>query len=1005
MRLHEYIEENTKEILDRVTSTTPVLLPENEIPPHFPALRTPYLGQARVIEAARRTLTRQPAVFVVGEMGTGKTLIGSLIPRNGTKTIIMCPSHLTQKWVREIVETRPNAKAVIIRNLRDAQRAISEKPAPGHTLFYAISKEAAKLSYYWKPAYNSKRIKSIIFNQETKESEVGHLELAKCPACGAPAITKDAKGNEFYIAPERLERVKIKCSKCKSPLWSADNGRDKLGNITRPVPRKISLAEYLKHYARRHFDYLIIDEAHELKAADSAQGNALGALAAISTKKILLTGTLIGGYATHLYYLLWRVLPHQMRAYGFEYYRPQPFISQYGVREQIIRSYESDGISNRGSRGSSNRTPWTERPGISPRLFPDFLLGNAIFLQLDDLSAELPLLTETPIEISMSGTQQKLYDHLESELRRILAPQLAQGNKALLSKMLINLLAWPDKPFGNSAIELGKAGFLQTPNMPESRNPLPKEQRLIEITQEAKNRGSKTLVYVQFTSSRDIQPRLAQQLEEAGLKTAILRSKIKPEKREQWIKDNAAETDVLICNPEIVKTGLDLYDYTTIVFFQTGYNIFTLRQASRRAWRLGQKQECRTYFLYYAGTMQHRAIDLIATKLKSSTALDGKLTDEGLTQLAQEDDAFILAKAFMEGIEISSQNKITFGAPLGNKDLDISASQPVLPTPQIDITEIEPAPAAAPVTVEAPVNTPETVTTPQIEKIPMKERLHDRTRITDEHRNQQHRQFLTSLLSEAAYTREQIVIEMEKVFCRNSQPDQEIYDYNATAFNFLLHNAEIIEKDGFYINSASYFGRDDLDMMDRITTILAQRPEKIGDLKRQLPLDPTMLYIRHLLIQMEFEDTISGYTDEEDQSYYYKLIRKPNIQPSPPPAPAIVETPEKAEHDHPAFEQLADTLHKTISEKPKLTPAQLSGITGSDINMTLALLMYLELAGNIKQLPGKRFADKDYTEPATTPENVKSLDYYRELKRELTEKPNKKTRTRKQHETAQISLF
>lgn len=953
MRLSEYITENTQEILDRVTSTTPVLLPENENPPNFPALRTPYLGQARVIEAARRTLDRQPAVFIIGEMGTGKTLIGSLIPRTGTKTIIMCPSHLTQKWIREITETRPNTKSVIIRNQRDAQKAIAEKPAPGHTLFYAISKEAAKLSYYWKPAYNSKRIKSIVTDAATQESKIGFITLAKCPACGMPAITSDAKGNEFYIAPEKLERTKIKCSKCKSPLWSADNGRDRLGNITRPVPRKISLAEYLKHYTRRHFDYLIIDECHELKAADSAQGNALGALAAISKKKILLTGTLIGGYATHLYYLLWRVLPHQMRSSGFNYYKPQPFISQYGVREQIIREYDSAGISNRGSRGSSNRTPWTERPGISPRLFCDFLLNNAIFLQLDDLSAELPLLTETPVEIPMSATQQKLYDHLESELRRILAPQLAQGNKALLSKMLINLLAWPDKPFGNSAIELGKAGFLQTPNMPETRNPLPKEQRLIEIAQEARDRGSKTLVYVQFTSTRDIQPRLAQQLEEAGLKTAILRSKVKPEKREQWIRDNAADTDVLICNPEIVKTGLDLYDYTTIVFFQTGYNIFTLRQASRRAWRLGQRQECKTYFLYYTGTMQHRAIDLIATKLKSSTALDGKLTDEGLTQLAQEDDAFILAKAFMESLEIKSEN-ISFGPALGNKNLKPDAGHEQQPTLEITATPQEATADSIDLGHETEMitQTPApTVPLPVIihlETTPDADAMHERIRIINDNKLETYTGLVRRMLTDAAMTHAGLAAEYTEIIkpWTKCPIDQEHYDYIALALNNEKHRLETI---GAWDGTALYISRDHY------------RPEP--------------------------EPIIESITEPETT-----------------PEPITIEEP--AAPTETTFENLAAALESAITQNPALTTQQLSDITGNNTNTTLALLMFLELAGNIKQLPGKRFVTAGYIEPTKQPtaaENVKSLDYYRALKKDMTHKPKHSTRTRKP--TAQISMF
>ena len=639
MKLSEYIAENKEEILRRVETSTRPLLPQEEATPEFRSLRKPFDAQARVIEASRRALERQKACFVIGEMGTGKTLIGSLVSEDGSKIIVLCPSHLTEKWVREIHETRPHATAVIIRSLADCDRLISEVPTGKQTLWYVLSKETAKLSYLWKSACRIKTEKRWIYDRQKQEQILSEIQTCLCPDCNSYITRTDSRGNEFFISPDTLERSRMFCPRCKAALWSADNKRN----------RKYALSEYLK---KRHakLDYLIIDEAHEYKAQDSAQGNSLGALASISDRKIMLTGTLIGGYATHLYYLMWRVLPSQMKARGYSYSNARSFIAQYGVREQILREYEGDASSNKRSKGLSNRGSWQERPGISPELFTDFLLGNALYLQLEDLAADLPPLEEEPISVEMSPDQELAYRHLEGELKRSIAQDLARGNKRLLSKLLINLLAFPDKPFDNAAIEIEKELYVEVPNL-DSRQSFPKEEKLVELALEAKERGSKTLVYCQFTSSRDVQPRLQEKLQEAGLKAAILRSNVKPEHRERWIRDNAPDTDCLICNPEIVKTGLDLYDFTTIVFYQTGYNIFTLRQASRRSWRLGQKQACKVFYLYYQETMQNRAIDLIANKINSATALDGRLSSEGLNQLADEDDTFILAKALVEGLK------------------------------------------------------------------------------------------------------------------------------------------------------------------------------------------------------------------------------------------------------------------------------------------------------------------------------------------------------------------
>jgi len=91
--------------------------------------------------------------------------------------------------------------------------------------------------------------------------------------------------------------------------------------------------------------------------------------------------------------------------------------------------------------------------------------------------------------------------------------------------------------------------------------------------------------------------------------------------------------DVLLVNSELVKTGLDLYAFPTVVFFQTGYNIFTLRQAARRSWRIGQEKPVRVYFFCYEGTMQEVALTLIAKKLEVALVVEGDLP-EGLAEYA-----------------------------------------------------------------------------------------------------------------------------------------------------------------------------------------------------------------------------------------------------------------------------------------------------------------------------------------------------------------------------------
>jgi hypothetical protein len=178
--------------------------------------------------------------------------------------------------------------------------------------------------------------------------------------------------------------------------------------------------------------------------------------------------------------------------------------------------------------------------------------------------------------------------------------------------------------------------------------------------------GRKVWVYVQFTDKRDVQGRLEKLLQKARLKVKALRSSVTLAKREEWIAKHAPGTDVVISHPRLVEMGLDLFDkagkynFPTLVFYETGYNLFTLRQAARRAWRIGQRAGCRAFYFYYKDTMQERAMSLMGKKLVAAQALEGKFSEEGLLALADGDDGVevALAKSLANRIREGSTQRV-----------------------------------------------------------------------------------------------------------------------------------------------------------------------------------------------------------------------------------------------------------------------------------------------------------------------------------------------------------
>lgn len=72
---------------------------------------------------------------------------------------------------------------------------------------------------------------------------------------------------------------------------------------------------------------------------------------------------------------------------------------------------------------------------------------------------------------------------------------------------------------------------------------------------------------------------------------------------------------------------------------------YTLRQASRRSWRIGSRFPVEVSFLVYDGTLQAEALALVAAKLRAALLVEGELPEDGLGDLAGGGEDVFLALA------------------------------------------------------------------------------------------------------------------------------------------------------------------------------------------------------------------------------------------------------------------------------------------------------------------------------------------------------------------------
>jgi superfamily II DNA or RNA helicase len=678
--LFDYMRAHANELGERILSTYPALHQVDDPPsPRLSALlRQPFPAQTLAIMGIVKRWKQARTAKVIAECGTGKTLIslGAMyVHREGRPftALAMVPPHIVEKWAREALHTIPGIRVFLVDDLRNGGaensphgvnevrlrrgsivrdglqttltdlrlckgypsarkrwEALCDRP----TLFI-VGRDRAKLGYYWRHAYQmprSGRYRGCVVN----------------PASGVPVMTDEGRltGQDFgkvRISEVLTELSEKTCRGRYAALWQADNQK-----IQRVAP-----VDFISRYMGGFFDYAICDELHQL-AGDTAQGNALGALASCAERSLGLTGTLLGGYADDLYNILFRLQAPRMIGKGYQWGSTgrSAFAQDYGVLETITKITPAENACSDGKTTVTVR----RKPGASPLLFGDFLMDTCAFVFLEDISDALPPYEESVIQVPMDAPMAAAYERLEEAMSEALKAH--RGNRSVLSIMLNALLLYPDHPYGLGKLygsEIDEDGrrqrFLiaQPEDLPEEFV-YSKERRLVQEIKKELAEGRRCQVFAVYTQKRDVTSRLERILRAEGISCAIMRSNVDTSKREAWYERRMKEgVQVFIAHPKLVETGLDLLFAPTIIFYESGYSLHTLRQASRRSWRIGQRQPVRVKFLCYESTMQAKCLRLMGKKLLVALAMEGKFAGEGLQTLDEDDDMLTsMAKELVE---------------------------------------------------------------------------------------------------------------------------------------------------------------------------------------------------------------------------------------------------------------------------------------------------------------------------------------------------------------------
>lgn len=170
--------------------------PENET--HHPAFRDVnlqanesgitglYPPQANTVMGVAKTLVDEKFCFIVGEMGTGKTTMGEIVPYmteamlqnvdsnpSPQRIIVLAPAIMVEKWAREIKERIPNCETFQINHWTDVKKIQDNSSyidakgkvkykKPEQWEYYIMSSETPKFTYPMEPIKDLRTHKSDI---------------------------------------------------------------------------------------------------------------------------------------------------------------------------------------------------------------------------------------------------------------------------------------------------------------------------------------------------------------------------------------------------------------------------------------------------------------------------------------------------------------------------------------------------------------------------------------------------------------------------------------------------------------------------------------------------------------------------------------------------------------------------------------------------------------------------------------------------------------------------
>lgn len=424
-------------------------------------------------------------------------------------------------------------------------------------------------------------------------------------------------------------------------------------------PRRIPLARYISKHHPSTFDFLVLDEGHEYATDGSAQERSAHRLSGLGLPTILMTGSIMNGYAESLFTNMWALSADFRREFDRD--EKQRFVDRYGYRKRLVEEKDRKTGEVVAYGSMTDRVETSEKvignaPGVLPLFLLRHLLPISVTLHKADLAIDLPPCRQIRSTIAVDPELMARYRGLEAALiRQIRKDQFEPGLAGRLWGQLAELPSYLDRATSDTGNSPDGAYEIRYPEscggqVVARQEPLPadhilaKEEWMLDLVERKLAEGVNVMVFSWHVA---LLPRIQRLLEaRLGEKVPVLYAdKVATGKRQDWIDREVIKKKrhVLVTNPVAIQTGLNnLVHFAAEVWMENpACNPIIYRQAIGRIDRIGQKRPTDVYFPIYEGTLQTQLYDLLLRKVAVSVSTDGLDPESALAAAGVVEDDYL----------------------------------------------------------------------------------------------------------------------------------------------------------------------------------------------------------------------------------------------------------------------------------------------------------------------------------------------------------------------------